>query len=154
MAAMVDGLLIRRLSIGFGIVPHRLSAPARIILPCHAMFLFESVCRFFAFRYVCTCLRPTCFPHTLGNQHCVLDVCTADPCDTTVLITSADSMGDCTATLSSGESCTQTGAGFTCTASSCLEGTLTEGTCSGLARVEYLAFLVHAMPCCLNIVRV
>ena len=57
----------------------------------------------------------------------------ADPCDASTLITpGADNVGDCTSTLASGSTCTQTASeGFTCTVSSCLEGVLTAGTCSG-----------------------
>ena len=61
------------------------------------------------------------------------------PCDASVLINGADDVGDCTAKLDDGESCTQSGgAGFTCTASSCLEGALTAGTCTGIDCINLL----------------
>lgn len=75
--------------------------------------------------------------HNCSASRCVLGVltdgiCTANSCDASAeLVINAEAVGDCQSTLASGDSCTQTKAGFTCTASTCFEGKFAAGSCPG-----------------------
>ena len=56
---------------------------------------------------------------------------------------SKNNVGDCTAELSSASSCTNTGGpGYTCTASTCVDGTLIEGLCGCTFALPHLHFFV------------
>jgi hypothetical protein len=65
-------------------------------------------------------------------------------CDASTLLPNAETVGDCTATLSSGSDCTNTGSvGFVCTPSSCLDGVLSPGLCGGIHDVFWHVFVLN-----------
>ena len=93
---------------------------------------------------------PGCYQHNNGNlyfnlaessivrcgtsgDNCLCGALGTESCDASELLPNAESVGDCSADLPSGGSCTNTApiSGFLCSPTLCFDGVLTPGTCLG-----------------------